>query len=176
MRTLLYELKLGKNETEIFENVILNTLDKKQIKKLSEKYVNDNLNFLHEKEERALKKYYEDEEFVSDGFPLVSLILKGKVDLRQTYTRIEGVYYVHYGIAKEMIEEGDYEIVKMVIGKDRHYGVEVINMLDEKEEVEKQITKLLLRRLKAYTDDRMESFTKEMKQAKKIYNALSRTI
>lgn len=134
------------------------------------------LNFLYEKEEMILKTYYEDEEFVSDGFPLVSLILKGKVDLRQPYSTVDGVYFVHYGIAKEIIEEGDYEIVKMVIGKDRHYGVEVINMLDEKEEAQKQITKLLLRRLKVYSNDRMESFTKEMKQAKKIYNALSKTI
>lgn len=46
MRTLLYELKFGKNETEIFEKVIFNILDKKQIKKLSEKYVNDNSKLL----------------------------------------------------------------------------------------------------------------------------------
>lgn len=175
MKKLLYELTLGRNEAEIFDNVIHSTFNNTIIYKLVEKYIIDKAYNIYPREEWLLLKFTNEELEEKKRFPKVSLILELELDMEEMDTLNNGEYYILNKNIREVIKEGRFEILKLVIGKDRHYDVEVINLPQNSDWREKETIKALVNRLNFYTDDMINDFEKELNATKEIYDKVCET-
>ena len=175
MKKLLYELTLGRNETEIFDNVIHSTFNNTIIYKLVEKYMIDKAYHIYPREEWLLLKFTKEELDGKNHFPKVSLILELELELDEMDTLNNGEYYILNKNIREVIKEDRFEMLKLVIGKDRHYDVEVIKLPQNSDRREKETIRALVNRLNFYTDDMINDFEKELNATKEIYDKVCET-
>lgn len=171
MKKLIVELELGKNYVEVFENLHKDILNYSLIKELANKYLNEASYVLFDNEEDVMHKYYRESR--KESFPKVILLLEIVVFQDDYKYYHNNSYKISSDKLKQIILDGNYKMLKIIIGKDTKYGVEEIKAGDNFDLKNDNLRRTLAIRLNNYTDNMVESVVNEWYIIKKIYNELT---
>lgn len=171
MKKLIVELELGRNYVEVFKNLHKDILNYCLIKELANKYLNEANYVLFDNEEDVMHKYYSESR--KGSFPKVILLLEIVVSQDDYKYYHNNSYKISSDKLKEIILDGKYKMLKIIIGKDTKYGVEEIKTGDNFDLRNENLRRTLAIRLNNYTDNMVESVIKEWNTIKKIYDELT---